>query len=47
MGVEETPYAHLIETTLEIIQQGELTFKDEQLKSKFQDAFEAVFTRTD
>ena len=44
---EKTPYTNLVETTLKSIQHGELTFQDEQLKRKFQDAFKAVFARTD
>ena len=41
--LEDTPYAHLTEITLKSIEQGDLTFNDEQLNAKFRDAFEAVF----
>ncbi len=45
--LENSPHATLLNKTVHLIEQGDITFQNEQLKSKFNHAFEAVFARTD
>lgn len=43
--LENTPHAILREKCLALIEKGELTFTDEQLKQKFHNAYQTIFAR--
>lgn len=44
--LQQTSEDYLHEKCIQLIQEGELTFQDEQLNEKFRKAYQAVFTRT-
>ena len=45
--LENTPYASLAHTCVQLIEQGELTFNHERLNQKFREAYQAVYPRPD
>ncbi|MDJ0754044.1 MAG: HAD-IB family phosphatase [Ardenticatenaceae bacterium] len=44
--LEETAHPYLAQKCLTLIEEGALTFKDEQLKQKFEQAYQALLART-